>query len=352
MNGFSYTETSDNKPYGLIVHYYPYAPWYSEATWNGLMHGVEVDNSDTGLTAGAIEKVHNQSLQKSLQTLKGAKVNLGVAFGERKQTSNLILGTAGRISNGLRDLRKGNLRGVAMHLGMVEDDVQSSVRKAQKRHGKKLSPYKALGNEWLALQYGWKPLLSDVYNAAEGLAALSGERQVRVSASESARWFNRHRNHLWQNVPALRTEQGIYSRKYVYVFSHSSEVLKDLSAFGITNPASVAWELLPWSFVFDWFVPLGDYIDVWDATLGLTFLKGSVTTFKKYRVQYDANGTVQPVPNSTYYTAYGHSRYTKVECTRGVLANFPGPNLPTFAPHITANRGVSTAALLRQRLKL
>jgi hypothetical protein len=28
------------------------------------------------------------------------------------------------------------------------------------------------------------------------------------------------------------------------------------------DPLSVAWELLPWSFVVDWFIPIGSYLDL------------------------------------------------------------------------------------------
>lgn len=349
MNGFTYTEQNNREPYGVFEYGFPGPPWYSKATWNGLAPFADIVNStDTGLTPSDVARVNSEALNGSLSELKGMRVNLGVAFGERKQTGNLLLSTAGRLANGYRDLRRGDFHGAAMHLGMVEKDIVRNHDRVHKRG--KLSPSKALANEWLALQYGWKPLLSDVYNAAEGLAARSDDRRVRCSFSRSHRWFSRHQQHTIFDVPATRTEQGIYSRKYVYYFQTHNEVLKDLSAWGVTNPLSVAWELLPWSFVFDWFIPVGNYLDNWDATVGLTFEKGSVTTFQKGTVTYKANGTKEYV--NEYRYANASARYQSVSCVRGVLSNFPAPQLPDLTPHITFNRGVSTLSLLRQRLKL
>lgn len=40
---------------------------------------------------------------------------------------------------------------------------------------------------------------------------------------------------------------------------------------GLTNPLSVAWELIPFSFVVDWFLPIGKYLDALDVPLLYTF---------------------------------------------------------------------------------
>lgn len=348
MNPFTYTETSLAQPYGVMSKTYA-APYNSEETWNGALINCDVVYAETGL--GSMESsINSQALNKSLSDLKNQKVNLGVAFGERKQTGNLIMDTAKKIAGSLRALRRGDLAGVSRHLGLSERSTIRTVATARRKRQGKLTPDKALANEWLSLQYGWKPLLADVYNSAEVLAALSEDRRARVTSSKSYRWSSITHSDLWNQVPARRHEFGIYTRKYVYVFSHSNEVLKDLSAVGVTNPASVAWELLPWSFVLDWFIPVGQYIDLWDASLGLTFEKGCVTSFKKVRVRYSVNGTKQGA-GITYHTN-GNGSWLRVECSRSAIANFPLPHPPSFEPHITANRGASSLALLRQLLKL
>lgn len=52
---------------------------------------------------------------------------------------------------------------------------------------------------------------------------------------------------------------------------------------GLTNPLEVTWELLPFSFVADWFLPIGDYVSILDSTLGY-ILKGGTNTVSR-RIQ-------------------------------------------------------------------
>jgi hypothetical protein len=40
------------------------------------------------------------------------------------------------------------------------------------------------------------------------------------------------------------------------------------------NVWQLAWELIPLSFVVDWFLPVGKYLDSLNATKGITFLDG------------------------------------------------------------------------------
>jgi len=39
---------------------------------------------------------------------------------------------------------------------------------------------------------------------------------------------------------------------------------------GLQDPASVAWELLPWSFVVDWFIPIGNWLECRGLASSLT----------------------------------------------------------------------------------
>lgn len=44
--------------------------------------------------------------------------------------------------------------------------------------------------------------------------------------------------------------------------------------FGLLNPLSVAWELMPLSFVADWFLPIGSYLSGFDANLRFDVTSG------------------------------------------------------------------------------
>jgi hypothetical protein len=56
---------------------------------------------------------------------------------------------------------------------------------------------------------------------------------------------------------------------------------------GLGNPASILWERIPWSFVLDWFIPIGTYLELIGQ---VPFMKGRWCRTDK--VQYEISGMV------------------------------------------------------------
>lgn len=48
---------------------------------------------------------------------------------------------------------------------------------------------------------------------------------------------------------------------------------------GFVNPATVAWELVPFSFLVDWFVPVGRFLSTWTDFAGYQFLEPTTTRY-------------------------------------------------------------------------
>lgn len=79
-----------------------------------------------------------------------------------------------------------------------------------------------------------------------------------------------------------------------------------LNQLGLANPLATAWELVSYSFVVDWFVPIGPVLNALSARAGLIFVDGSksnrVTGYATYTNRYtgvdskiyspDANGKI------------------------------------------------------------
>jgi hypothetical protein len=344
MQPFQYVENRDLRVNGVYEYWDPQNNVYGIQT--GPLYTLSMPSFTSHFNADLRNQVNANALNNSLLTLKGMKVNLGNALGQMKQTVGMILGTAQRIGNSLRALRKGNFRNAAIALG---------VNPGSRRNGQSLGKdqTKGLSDAWLALQFGWKPLVADVYDACDDLARLNNDpRRVRVSCSRTRRWAQSLASGDWEGVPVHVHEEGWYTRKYVYIFSYRRETFANLSRFGLTNPVAVAWELLPWSFVVDWFIPVGDFIDTLDATFGFEFQKGCVTTFWK-NTQTATSNAAKLVNGHTFSTMKAQAIQEVVFCQRGVLSGFPSPVIPhlgTFS--LSPTRGATIGALLRQRLKL
>lgn len=212
-------------------------------------------------SAKADDGLRNAALIAARNKLKTTSVDLGIAFAERKQTTKLVGDTATRIAKSFTNLKRGNVRRAMQDLGI-------SNKKREPRGSN-------ITNQWLQMQYGVKPLLSDVYGSCDSLAKRNRD-DWRVTAKAS------------KHVTVERDDEGSYhslawhrrsfrGTKSVFVridATPANELLISLASLGVLNPLAVAWERTYLSFVVDWFLPIGNWLDSLDALVGYS-VRGS-----------------------------------------------------------------------------
>jgi hypothetical protein len=200
---------------------------------------------------------------KALTKVADAKVNVAVALAEARKTSDLILDTANRVYKAYRAFRRGDLKGIATNLNITP---------------------KRLHKSWLEYKYGWLPLLMDVKGAAEFFAQQHIVRspEFTVSAVEQVA-------KTYSHVDMVPTYGGGATHPIFENYSNSRIVkvklwcrldfphVSELQQIGLTNPALVAWELIPFSFVFDWFVSVGDWLTGLTALNGVNVYRGMMS---------------------------------------------------------------------------
>jgi hypothetical protein len=124
----------------------------------------------------------------------------------------------------------------------------------------------------------------------------------------------------------------------------SNETLANASSIGILNPLQIAWELVPYSFVVDWFMPVGSFLETLTDTAGLTFVSGVRTD----RVVSQFNSTYTP-PNSGYPNWDGS--FSCSNRVRGVnrvpYSGWPAP-LPYVKNPLSTIHVASGLALIQQ----
>jgi len=314
----------------------------SEDSLGGPSFGFNDSNVDPLESDGADSKAR----QKVLLEAKNQKVNLGQVYGERHQTVLLAQKTAERVIRTVVLLRKGNFGAAAGELGIKPSAKQRSA--FAKRHRK--NPQQATADGWLELQYGWRPLLQDVYGALEFVQdkwAKNPRQRVSKSASVEDTPFRAPSSEGYRTT--VTTQKRKTSVKYVLYYTIPNEFLKTLSEAGVTNPAVVAWELLPWSFVVDWFLPIGNFIQTWDATAGLQFEKGVKTTVQEVfqstsRVggdfSFDGGRLTVKVQDNSW------AEYHSVHIQRSPLGGFPSVAAPQFKNPVSAEHMANLIALL------
>jgi hypothetical protein len=119
------------------------------------------------------------------------------------------------------------------------------------------------------------------------------------------------------------------------------EILDSFRGSGISNPALVAWELVPFSFVADWFVPVGDWLKQLDALLGLTVEGTCTSELLRY------HKALLPMPRVSYidgdYTVEKTASYSSTK-DRVVLNRYVSGDAPFAYPPL--GTGVSCERLL------
>lgn len=265
----------------------------------------------------------NELLQPLLLRVKDEKVNLSVSLPELGKTTDMVFELARDIRYALRSLRSGFALG----------NLVAELQKPSTRNGKKAA------KRWLEYIYGWVPTLSDVY----GLSELMGQKLIdgyyphaRVSRSftdSSAYKLDYNR------VSVNRNLDGKMGLKCTYRVD--SEGLRLLSQSGFTNPLLTAWELVPYSFVVDQVVGIGDYLASLDALVGISdfYSQGSFGYTAHYRADhtYSSFGTVS-TPGQSMGMYRVSKRYAPASRT---------PLRPRYEPSLSTTQMLTATALLR-----
>lgn len=266
----------------------------------------------------------------ALLKLKSQKVNLGVAFGERAATAELVGNTASKLAKAYRQTRKGNLKGAARTLG---------------------AEWRGQPRNWLELQYGWKPLLQDVYGAAESLkGTLREDWKVTVKGQASEKGFD-----PLTRINGMATWSGVvkWSRGYFVRLDYLPEnpFLASLSSLGLTNPAVIAWELVPFSFVVDWMIPIGDWLNSLDAALGYEFYSGSFSEFRTASVVWEPTKLVHSKSFFVYENSLGGGRSREIVLYREPYRRSPLPSFPGVKNPVSLGHMANGLSLLAQAFR-
>lgn len=271
----------------------------------------------------------NRAETECLVKLKEMNINLGEALAESKSTVNHLCDTVSKLARAALALRKGNVKGLLKAL-----DVDPKFRFKQTS--------KSASSRWLELQFAWTPLISDIYGASKQLEdgfkkkdqTFSVVRTVKADFDISRRTFSG----TTQFSESGKSEVSIRVKLYGKV---RNQDIANLTTVGLLDPLQVAWALVPFSFVLDWLLPIGNYLEALGATKGISFVGGtrSIRTSGKYTTSWRPQGyTVIPLPKL---------ETTYIDLDRVAYRDWPRPHLYIKSP-FSRSHLISAAALLRQ----
>lgn len=207
-------------------------------------------------TYDSFETPVTDASQKALSNFYNGQVNLAVFLGEARESSHMIVSKFMKIKGLFSNLENLNFKSLS------QQGIHIHPRKQKELKSIKRS--KRVANAYLELKYGWLPLISDVYQMCDALR--SSFKDVGVSVRSHGR-------------SSSKNEFGVYS-KVSLRGQVSNTATRSLTEMGFSNPLLIAWELVPFSFVIDYFLGIGNTLASFPIFSGTTFTEGTATTVK------------------------------------------------------------------------
>jgi len=255
-----------------------------------------------------IAGVRNIAENRILNCARDIEIDLGIALGEYRETANFIANTMKKTAGGLRELRRGNASRALRILrssnqgsslrGVGKINLKDPNRKIDRfKPGQELAQVAdAASDTHLAIEFGLKPILSDVYDAMVLLdkdlnspdnpvftCRSSYKEEVSGALVASGSQYY-HTSRIEGNIRC--------SCKLEYIVDNP--ITATLGSVGLGNPIATAWEVLPLSFVVDWFVPVGEYLLNVFPPPGLKVVRGysyvkAKGTYKRTHTRWSAS---------------------------------------------------------------
>lgn len=283
----------------------------------------------------------NEARTKALLKISDSKAGIGEDLATFRQTVGMIRNPARALASSLK----------AAHTDRSLLPFLTRSIRAVKRDG----PLKTAAARYLEYVYGWKPLVADIHGIMELMKAkgqnpllLSGVGSSHVRGPTKVGSFNDVSNKCINTVGPCVEDVHVKCKIWGRIDpTHAG--LRALNQLGLLNPLSLSWELMSWSFVLDWFVPIGSVLNALTAPAGLTFVSGTDSMRASVTGPYESHQTdFDPWVVSSSF-AGGTVRHESYQ--RSTLGSWPLPGVWFSSDPFHGDRWLKALALTISNLR-
>jgi hypothetical protein len=195
-----------------------------------------------------------------------------------------------------------SFRSIVSALGHVVRLLQKGVNAKRLLASGTISVARA-ANIWLEVRYGLRPIYYDIRNAIEALADLGTAKRTRftstleweeseslLGATTPLGYFGSFKYDTYENA-MLIAKAGCIAEHRI-----DSETISDVFGLHAHDLPAMAWELIPFSFIVDWFFNVGKVIASLTPQADCTIV-ASWTTIEK---QWTRGNTMIPCTGLNY----------------------------------------------------
>ncbi len=280
----AYSVTFYNLNYTRFTYQYGVGPLQ-----NGCHPSCFGDWAVPALNASITDASDLKAILRLRDRVDNGSFDLSVFLGTAHQSLHTIAEDSMRLYSAYVAVRHGNVKralsSLAGHDYYVHPHLSDPIDKFRRQHlpaarrsnSSKVS--KAAAANWLELQYAWLPLLNDIFSGAEQLA----KTMYRPKSFKTRSSYTQKYSSTVSSGGMYQVYEGRVSVRYIATHTESGTFAE---VSGLVNPENLAWELLPWSFVVDWFIPVGNYLEAraFSQRVSGTFQKSVLFTRKGHWV--------------------------------------------------------------------
>jgi hypothetical protein len=272
-----------------------------------------------------MSNAYDASITKALDKLRENRAQIGAAIFEARKTVEMISDTTKSVLYAYKAVRRGNFQLALKHLGVSGKSVRSGV---------------SASSAWLQYIYGWLPLLGDIEDGCNRLASGYRDKGFIIVAKSVPRVSYEEPFSGGDYASRWLAEGGVKTQLEARI---TNSFLDSIDGSGVLNPLSVAWELVPFSFIVDWFVPVGNVLESLTASAGLELAAGFTSQF------YDTSfqSSVRSYGDGIVVKDPGEFNLRQFRFQREVHGTFPMPRLYAKNNPFTSSHLTSAVALIR-----
>lgn len=319
--GDAWMEVWNNLAYNQINHYRTSGWMYTLTGWGDL---------DTRWMPSDMEtSANDQALLFLYRRIRSERTKMqGLTFlGEGREALRML-------KSPVRALRQG----LSNYIGALSKRKVPRMKTAQAK--------KVLADTWLEYSFGWAPLLNDIGNAIiayQSFLAKTHNQRISATGKQELQVYSGDIPSAYGQIPVIGSRLDFWRCTVRYTcglkaITYGSELEEGMDKFGLTLKQFIptAWELLPWSFLIDYFANIGELIEA--AVTNTSDVTWICKTVRKERVQvttYRLNDEQIKASLTLYRGSGGSPGYTAQTfrtVARRPLTSVPFPSFQVRLP--------------------
>lgn len=277
---FRGTLSNKGKPVGSVLgNYYEPNPFTADSPYSGKWGGTSPP------VFGQL--VYNKAYEKFKDVALGENATWGTTIAEGREALGLIGDRVGTLYRSYKALRRGNFSAFCTELKITPKRKHKRLLKRYEGGSKSVVREVARGHSglWLEYWFGWSPLAGEIYQSTIALTAQNTSGKHWGSSGSGLPETGFQYLHSGGSGKRIK-EKGVYVVKTGAIVSYTSPNVALAQQMGLANPLAIAWELVPFSFVVDWFTNVGDCLGALSDLYGVSIAKPYTTDFMKTSVNY------------------------------------------------------------------